>query len=140
MIRLLAKVWANRRHRMLRRQWTRIRPSLEQQAHAKGRVLAALVYGETLRASKHPQVQFYGATSPVLYAPWGDGIEVAFDTIHSPDLNKQLRGTATWLVCVTLETAQATHPGLQALHQEVKPFMDRYRTLHERVLAIRNAS
>jgi hypothetical protein len=136
----VTRVLSFHRNRMLRKHWKQLRRALKKFQEPTPRLLAALVYGESQRAAKHPLPQFYGASKVELYAPWGDTVEKAFEKSQSAELQEQLRGIATWLVVVTLETQQAKHLKLKALHREVLPMMEHFRELHRRVLAIQAAS
>ncbi|HYE86988.1 MAG TPA: hypothetical protein VEA16_11575 [Vicinamibacterales bacterium] len=140
MMKYLTQVLALTRLLLLKRQWREVLKQLNLLDDNAKRLLAALVYGETQRAAKHPLPQFYGSDKVDLYRPWGDAVEHAFARLHSDNPQLRLRGIATWLTVVFHETQQAGQPGLKTLHGEVARYVEQYRTLHERVLAIRAAA
>lgn len=136
----LTHVLALTRLMLLKKQWRAVRHLLEMLPHENRAVLAALVYGEAQRAAKHPLPQFYGSSQPTSYSPWGDAVERSFERIQSDNEPLRMRGIATWLAVVYHETRHAPLRAMQALHQEVDTALSHYRSLHERVLAIRMAA
>lgn len=136
----LTSLLALTRLRMLKRHWKMIRQLVDALPHDKRAVLAAMVYGESQRAAKHPAPQFYASSPTVAYAPWGDAAESAFERIQGSDEQQRMQGLATWLAVVFHETRLASLAGMKALHGDVAGALERYKTLHERVLAIRMAA
>lgn len=140
MMKYLTQVLALTRLFLLKKQWREVLRQLNRLSESNQQLLAALIYGETQRAAKHPLPQFYGSDKIAPYQPWGDAVEHAFLRLHSDNPQLRLRGIATWLTVVFHETEQADRPGLKSLHAEVAHYVEQYRGLHQRVLAIRAAA
>lgn len=136
----LTKVLALTRLLLLKRQWRVVQPRLVNLPPKTQNLLAAFVHGEALRAGKHPVPQFYASSAQELYRPWGDAAETAMQRIEASSESDQMRGLATWLAVVFHETQRASHPGLKALHAQVAERFQYFRSLHERLAAIRQAA
>lgn len=139
-MRYLTRMLAFTRLLVLRRQWRPIRQWLLQLPTDQEPVLAALVYGEAVRAAKHPLPQFYASDHLEIYSPWGNAVDVAFERTRSDNPQVQMRGIAVWLAVVYHETRNAPLEPLRKLHGEVAYDLERLRSLHERILAIRQAA
>lgn len=136
----LTRMLALTRMLQLKRQWKQILAWLATLSQNEQQVLGALAFGEAQRASRHPLPQFYASQRVEAYSPWGDAVTVAFNKLTAEDRAVQMRGVATWLAVVFHETQDSPLAGLRALHHQVAPELNKYRTLHERVIAIRMAA
>ncbi len=136
----LTRMLALTRLMQLKRQWKRIAAWLALLTQEDQQVLAALVYGEAQRAGKHPLPQFYASQNIEAYSPWGDAVQLAFARICNEGGQSQMRGVATWLAVVYHETGNTQLAALRSLHNDVAYELNKYRSLHERVLAIRMAA
>lgn len=136
----LTRMLAFTRLLVLRRQWKAIRQWLFQLSSEQESVLAALVYGEAVRAAKHPLPQFYASDNVESYSPWGTAVDDAFEKSRADSPQVQMRGVAVWLAVVYHETRNAPLEPLRKLHGEVAYDLERLRGLHERILAIRQAA
>lgn len=136
----LTRMLALTRLMSLRRQWKVIRSILFQLSAEQEAKLATLVFGEALRAARHPMPQFYGSESVQSYQPWGDAADRAFSEARDEDPRWAYKGIATWLAVVYYETRNAPVQAVSALHQEVAHEFERLRALHERILAVRQAA
>jgi hypothetical protein len=136
----LTRMLAFTRLMTLRRHWKALREILYRLSVEQEATLATLVFGEALRAARHPMPQFYGCETLQSYQPWGDTAERAFREARDEDPRWAYKGIATWLAVVYHETRNAPLTGLQALHKEVGHDFERLRALHERILAVRQAA
>lgn len=136
----LTRMLAFTRLMTLRRQWKVIRSILYLLSAEQEAKLATLVFGEALRAARHPMPQFYASAAVESYQPWGDAVDKAFTEARDEDPRWAYKGIATWLAVVFYETRNAPLSALQSLHQEVAHDFERLRALHERILAVRQAA
>jgi hypothetical protein len=139
-MRILITMLALTRLMLLKRQWRDVTLALAALPENSRMLLAALVYGEAQRATKHPLPQFYASSKVDTYRPWGDAAEAAFARISADNPQIRMKALAVWLTVVYHETRGATQQGLLALHEEVGAHFTQLRDLHQRVLAIRMAA
>src|SRR5690606_24402111 len=119
-MRILITMLALTRLMFLRRQWRDVSAILATLPEGSRMLLAAFVYGEAQRASKHPIPRFYASTNLDGYRPWGDAVETAYSRIRSENAQIRMKALATWLAVVYHETSDASQPGLVALHDQVE--------------------
>lgn len=136
----LTQMLALTRLLVLRRQWKPIQQWLNTLPEDREKVLAALVYDEAIHAAKHPAPQFYGSENVASYSPWGDAVDTAFARSRSDDTREQMQSIAVWLAVVYHETRNAPVDALRKLHGDVAYDFERLRSLHEHILAIRQAA
>jgi len=136
----LTRMLAYTRFLVLSRQWKSIQQWLYTLPADQEMRFAASVYGEATRASKHPTPQFYASENVESYSPWGDAADNAFALSRSADVQEQMRGIAVWLAVVYYETRNAPVEALRKLHVDVAYDLERFRSLYEHVLAIRQAA
>lgn len=136
----LTRMLAFTRLMSLRRQWKVIRSILYLLSAEQEAKLATLVFGEALRAGRHPMPQFYASEGVESYQPWGNAVDKAFEQARDEDPRWAYKGIATWLAVVFYETRNAPLDALQSLHKEVAHDFERLRALHERILAVRQAA
>ena len=136
----LARMLAYTRFFVLSRQWKLIRQWLYTLPADQEMRFAASVHAEATRAATHPTPQFYASENVASYSPWGDAADNAFALSRSGDVKEQLNGVAMWLAVVYYETRHAPVDALQKLHVDVAYDLERFRSLHEHVLAIRHVA
>ena len=136
----LTRMLAYTRLFVLSRQWKLILQWLYTLPADQEMRFAVLVHEEATRAAKHPTPQFYASENVASYSPWGDAADNAFALSRSGDVKEQMRGIAVWLAVVYYETRNAPVESLHKLHVDVAYNLERFRSLHEHVLAIRHAA
>ncbi len=136
----LTRMLAYTRLFVLSRQWKSIQQWLYTLPADQEMRFAAFVHDEATRAAKHPTPQFYGSENVASYSPWGDAVDTAYALSRSADVKDQMRGIAMWLAIVYYETRNPTVTALHKLHVDVAYNLERFRSLHEHVLAIRHAA